>query len=449
MTTALFILLGIAALSILVVIHEFGHFFAARWMGVRVEAFSVGWGPVLFRFRAWDTEFRLSLLPLGGYCKMQGEGDLQKSFEAKADWDTRPGSFFHVASWRRLVISAAGPVFNFASALLLLVFIGLTGYTSRELPARVFIEDPLAPTPANRAGLQTGDTLVRLDGREVYTFEEVQGLVRSSGGRSLSVEFERGGQVQTVILAPEYSEEAGRWIVGIAPYYEPVIAAVEAESPADRAGLRAGDRIVEFNGQRILSWNPVVRELGKRLVEYPLKVQRGQQLLELRLRPELDRADNLIVGWRLQLPLIQRPSLDVFRALGYGWQRAITVLAGTLDTLIGLFRGKNLDRAIAGPIQTTYTLGQATAMVLAEEGSGYASIIQLFSFLSLVLFLMNLLPIPGLDGGHILFSLVEIVRRKRLSPATFLNFQRIGVAFILAILVIAVVTDIFFVSRLG
>lgn len=88
-------------------------------------------------------------------------------------------------------------------------------------------------------------------------------------------------------------------------------------------------------------------------------------------------------------------------------------------------------------------------MVLAEEGSGYASVIQLFSFLSLVLFLMNLLPIPGLDGGHILFSLVEIVRRKRLTPATFLNFQRIGVAFILAILVIAVVTDIFFVSRLG
>lgn len=448
MTTIFFIFLGVVALSVLVVIHEFGHFIAARWMGVRVEAFSVGWGPVLVRFQALDTEFRLSLLPLGGYCKMQGENDLQKSFEAGTDWDTRPGSFFHVASWRRLVISAAGPAFNFISALVLLTLIGLTGYTSRELPAKVYIEDPSAPIPANRAGLQTGDHLRRIDGRELYTFEDVQTLVRSSGGNALQFEIERDDKILSFRVQPQWNEESGRWIVGIAPYYQPEIASVEAGSPAARAGLRAGDRLVEFNAQRIQSWNQVVRELERRLAEYPIKVERGQQILDLTLRPELDQQDRLILGWKLQLPLIQRPSLPLHEALLYGWQRAVSVLGGTFETLIGLFRGKNLDRAISGPIQTTYTLGQAAALVLAEEGSGYASAVQLFSFLSLVLFLMNLLPIPGLDGGHMLFSLVEIVRRKRLSPQTFLNFQRIGVAFILAIVVVAVVTDIFFVTRL-
>lgn len=447
MSSLLFVALGILALSVLVLVHELGHFLAARWLGVRVEAFSVGWGPILFRFQAWDTEFRLSLLPLGGYCKMQGEEDLQRASQNGREWDTRPGSFFHVASWRRLVISFAGPAFNFLSALILLFLIGLTGSSSRDLPARVFIEDPAADTPANRAGLRTGDLIVAIDGAPVYTFDEVQAWVRGSGGRALVLQVRRDDRVLTLTVTPAYQEQAGRWLIGIAPYYEPVIAAVESGSPAERADLRPGDRILEFDGQRIRSWNQVVQELAKRRPEYTLRIDRGGEEVQTVLRPYLDAAGQLVLGWKLQLPVVERPALGPLEASAHAWGRAMAVLGGTWDSLMGLFRGKNLDRAVAGPIQTTYTLGQVAASSLAEE-SGPASILQLFSFLSLVLFLMNLLPIPGLDGGHILVSLWEIVRRRRLSPRAFLRFQKLGIVFIVGILFLAVVMDVFFVTGL-
>jgi len=210
MMTLLFIFLGVLALSILVMIHEFGHFLAARFLGVKVEAFSVGWGPVLFKFPAWQTEFRLSLLPLGGYCKMRGDQDLQNALE-KNQWVTEEGSFFHVPAWRRLVISLAGPLFNFFSALLLLVILSLTGYTTRDLPAQIYLQEGES-TPALDAGLKTGDIIRMINQNEVYKFEDVQSFIRNSDGKTIELTVERDGQVLTLNVTPRWNQETGRWL---------------------------------------------------------------------------------------------------------------------------------------------------------------------------------------------------------------------------------------------
>jgi len=447
MMTLLFIFLGVLALSILVMIHEFGHFLAARFLGVKVEAFSVGWGPVLFKFPAWQTEFRLSLLPLGGYCKMRGDQDLQNALE-KNQWVTEEGSFFHVPAWRRLVISLAGPLFNFFSALLLLVILSLTGYTTRDLPAQIYLQEGES-TPALDAGLKTGDIIRMINQNEVYKFEDVQSFIRNSDGKTIELTVERDGQVLPLNVTPRWNQETGRWFIGIAPYYEPLIASVEVDTPADRAGIKPRDQIWEFNGERVFSYNIVIQELSKKQPEYPLTLLREGQLIQTILKPELDRHDNLVVGWRLALPFITIPPRSFIDAIQYGFSRSAAVLSGTLEALRNLFSGRNLGRAVSGPIQTTYTLGQATALGLSEEGAGYASVIQLFSFLSLVLFIMNLLPIPGLDGGHIIISLFEIIRRRRLSPRSFMNFQKMGFVFIVIVLILAILTDFLFVTGLG
>lgn len=450
MNAVIFVLAGIVALGILVTIHEMGHFLMARWMGVRVEAFSIGWGPVLVRFPWLGTEFRLSLIPMGGYCKLKGDEDLQRALEKGGrEWEAEEGSFFHVAPWRRLLIALAGPLFNFASAFLLLSLLGATGYQSRDLPSRIVVESEGPASPAAQAGLRTGDLILAIDDRPLYTFEDLQRVVRSSGGRSMRLLVEREGERISLAVQPTWDEELGRYRIGVSPYYVPVLAAVEPLSPADRAGLRPGDRIVQFEGRRVDSWNVILRELESRRTEYHLVIQRDNLELERKLRIEVDRQGALVLGWRLELPLLSRPPLGFPDFVVFGWERSMGVLASTVEALAGLLRGKNLDRAIAGPIRTSYTLGQAAALSFAEEGlTGVAMVVQLLSFISLVLFIMNLLPIPALDGGLIMISLVETLRGKQFRPRTFLNFQRIGTVFLVLVLAMAVLTDLFFLTGL-
>ncbi len=446
MTSFLFILLGILGLSILVTIHEFGHFLAARFLGVKVEAFSVGWGPVLFK-RPWlGTEFRLSALPLGGYCKMKGEHDLQKALENKTDIVPEPGSFYFAAPWRRIVIGFAGPFANLITAILLYFILGMTGYPVKELPSRIFWQDRVEGErfPVDESGLQRGDTLIEIDGQAIYTFDDLQSLVSGSGGRTLKIRYSRDGNFGFTEVTPVLSQE-GSYIIGVNPFQEPLVSSVTPGSPAERAGFVTGDRILQVNNQKLISLGQIQPELEKKLAEYQVLVIRDGQELSFKLRPELGNSGEMIFGFNFDPPTIIRPGLNPLKAFEFSFSKTLWVIKQGLRSLVGLFQGKNLDRAVSGPIRTTYIFGQAAAQGFIETTElGFANIAQLFSLIGIALFVMNLLPIPALDGGLILVSFAELLRRKHLKPLTMLRFQQVGVFIIVSLLLFSVFSDVLF-----
>jgi len=251
------IILGLIGLGIVILVHEFGHFLSAKLAGITVEAFSVGWGKKLFSFQRGETEYRISMLPIGGYCKMKGEEILRSAVEEGADrFPDEPGSLFSVSPWKRIATYFAGPAANFVFAIVVLSIIWFAGFTIRTFDNRIVLlsESPFAQQeryPADIAGLQTGDRIVEMEGEPIDTFQDLETHVAPNPGKTIDTVIERDGRRISVELVPELDRDTGAGRIGVAAWVEPTVAAVSAGSGADRAGLEAGDRILTANGVTI------------------------------------------------------------------------------------------------------------------------------------------------------------------------------------------------------
>jgi regulator of sigma E protease len=449
------IILGLVGLGVVVVVHELGHFAAARAMGVEVEAFSVGWGPKIAGIKRGETEWRFSALPIGGYCKMKGEESFRKALEDKApELPRERGSFYGAAPWRRIVIALAGPLANVLFALLVFMAVSTIGYSYPTYSNRIVLlsefdlgSPRLASYPADAAGLKSGDRIVSVDGKPIGDFSDLLEGITLSANKPVSLRIERDGVVYAKTVTPMLNKETGGGLMGVSYWADPIVGEVAKGSAAQIAGIMSGDRIASIDGKNVRHaieaqsiLNSTKPERAKFLVE-----RDGKTLeLDVILSWDAQGRSNLGLSYRTETHVV-RGVASLGGAVESGFRETESTFAATMKGLGSLFQGVDLLKALSGPARITYMVGQsATEGIQRSSQGGLAMPLNFLAFLSISLFIMNLLPIPALDGGQILMFIVEGIRRRALKPITIYRYQAIGAAFILVIFVFASIGDLIF-----
>ena len=366
-------LYGILCLFFLILFHEFGHFLAAKLFGVKVESFSVGFGPILLHRTVKGTDYRLSLIPLGGYCGMKGENDFREAMEQNLkEVNGEPDSLYGVHPIKRAAIGFAGPFFNFIFAIFCFSLINGIGYNYYTYSNKIILADELyenSCTAAREAGLLTGDEIIRINGKEILDFSQIIEEVSVRPAENINVTVLRDKKELTFIVHTQMDKETGTGKIGVA---------------ADTNSL-------------------------------------------------LEQST---------------PDYNFFQAIGHGFLDTFEYIGLTFKSIAILFKGVDLKNAVGGPARITEMLGST-----AQEGFsagfkvGFISLSQLMAVISISLFIMNLLPIPVLDGGLILVALIETISRKKVPPKVQYRIQFIGFAFIAILFIIGLIGDInYFIS---
>ena len=442
------LLIGLAGLGIVVFVHELGHLIGAKAVGIDVEAFSLGWGPKLLG-RVWrGTEYRISVFPVGGYCRMKGEKSYASALEENRD--TIPyeqGGFHTAAPWRRVVAMLAGPVANLLFAILVMSIVWWVGFSIETYQNRIVLaSDYVAtdtPNPADLAGLQTGDRIISMGGREVSSYSDIQDIVALNALTALPTVVVRDGQQRSLTVTPALQPDTGAGFIGVYAWVDPVVDQVVPGSPAEAAGLLPGDTIVSVSGQPVpntLEFSRLIDQYGQDSV---LTVDRNGTRITVPVAPDQDG----VVGLVFRQILVPTPDLNVFQAIGKGAAESFRTLGVAVRSLRLMFQGVKLTSAVAGPVRISYYIGDvATSGFSLGFGEGVRSLASFLALLSVILFFMNLLPIPVLDGGQIVLVIIELIRRKPPRPRFIYRYQMIGSVMIVAILFFALFGDILFVA---
>ena len=446
--SALYMIVGtLVALGVLVTFHEFGHFWVARRCGVKVLRFSVGFGMPLLRWHdRRGTEFVIAAIPLGGYVKMLDER------EGEVPADQLDQSFNRKSVRQRIAIVAAGPIANFLLALVFFWVLAMLG-SQQVRPVIGAVE---AGSIAAKAGLNVGEEIVAIDGEPTSGWAAVNlQLVRrlgESGSLLFSVR-EQGSSVDS-----PRQLELDKWLkgadepdpihsLGIRPWrpvLPPVLAELDPKGPALAAGLRAGDRLLALDGQALGDWQQVVDWVRVRPdTKIVLHVERdGAQIdvpVTLASRGESKAATGYLgagvkaVDWPPEM--IREVSYGPLAAIGEGARRTWTMSVLTLDSLKKMLFGELSVKNLSGPITIAKVAG-------ASAQSGVADFLNFLAYLSISLGVLNLLPIPVLDGGHLLFYLIEWVRGRPLSDRVQGWGIQIGISLVVGVMLLALVNDL-------
>jgi len=447
------VLFGLMGLSIVVIIHEFGHFVAARAMGVEVETFSLGWGPRLFGFKSHGTEWRISAFPIGGFCKMKGEEDFKAALEKKLPYiPTEKGSFYGSSPWRRILILVSGPLFNVIFAVLLFSIVSLVGITIQTAPNRIVLASEASAlsgtaekNPADLAGLLSGDVVASIDGTVIRDYSDLQEIVGLNPGKHLNLVIERNGATINTTVTPRLEKNSGQGLIGIYAWIEPRIQSVDPQGSAAIAGIRKGDIIAAIEGKAIRNTVDIMSALSPKPEKVAMTVLRDGALIEERLVLTYSNQGQPILGIIFDSMSRTDKATSLVDAAAKGGAETYKTFAMTVKGIGLLFSGVNVLKAVSGPARITYLVGStATESIKASGFSGIPTILCFLAFLSVSLFIMNLLPIPALDGGQIVLSITEIVRRKPLLTKTIYRFQFVGAAMIMVLFFVATFSDILF-----
>ena len=435
----------LVVLGILVAFHELGHFLAARWVGVKVLKFSLGFGPKILGRQVGETEYLLSAIPLGGYVKLFGEDEA----EAITPEDRRR-SFAHQGLWGKVLIVAAGPGFNFILAYLIFTAWLSTGFT---LPVPSFkdiapvIEAVAAESPAAKAGLMVGDYVKKMDGRDIATRVELLDAAARGKGEPIVLEVQRDGRVHTLTVtpipapAPVSKDDGTGYYLGIEEI-PPIVNEVVPGRPAAAAGFKEGDRVLSIEGIPIHTWTQMtglVKESpGKAL---HVDVLREGHRVSLTVTPTAETST--VNGQSVQIGKIgiagpdrslmrsTSPLTALYNGLEATWKWTELTIVGLYKMIIGDISSKN----IGGPLTIAKISGEAAAQ-------GPANIIFLIALLSINLGVLNLLPIPILDGGHLLFFLIEGILRKPLGERQRELAQQVGLVLLVGVMIFAFWNDL-------
>jgi regulator of sigma E protease len=428
------VLTGVVAvvigLGVMVLVHEWGHFVVARFFGVRVEVFSIGFGPRLLGTRRGPTDYRLSLLPLGGYVRMAGDNPAE---ERRGD----PDEFLSKPRWQRVLIALAGPTTNFLMAVALTA--GLLVHGSEQ---PVYIDEPaviagvLRDSPAQQAGIQAGDRVISFAGHRDPTWDTIATeLGLSTPGHMEPVTVERDGSIVSMEVRSTPQPFAA---VGY-PAEPSVVGRVMPGRPAARAGLMADDTIISVDGQELQSPNQlsdIIQKDAGRPMEFD--VQRGDQTVKLQVRPTWgdlgDGNPRWQIGIAYRFSTIQR-SYSVPVASYKAAQLNFILAAKVVYTVGDLVTGRSSIKQMMGPLGIMQVSGEA-----AQRGFG--DLMSLMALVSLNLAIMNLLPIPILDGGHIFMLAIEGLMRHDLSLKLKERFVTVGMVFLLLVFVVVMYNDV-------
>ncbi len=436
----------VIVLGIIVTVHEFGHFSVARGLGVKVRRFSVGFGTPLFSWKDRSgTEYVVAAIPLGGYVRMVDER------EGEVLPEERPYAFNRKSVWARIAIVVAGPAAN-----LLLAWVVYWGVFAAGVDAvRPVVGAVLPGTPAAEAGLAVGDEIRAVDGKATSSWQDVQIALLARAGETDAIELEVGpmgaarAQRRLQVPVSDWLRDAAEnplADLGVEPYrppLEPVLEEVVPGEPADTAGLRAEDRVLQVDGEPIDNWMAFVEAVRTRAGEpVAVTVARGDQQLTVRIVPGERRENGVPIGYvgaRVRPPVWPEQHLTEVRypvwqawwpALGKTWDMSAMTLASIQKMVTGLISVDN----IGGPL----TIARAAG---ASLSTGVEQLAMFIAYFSITLGIINLLPIPVLDGGHLLYFVIEAIRGRPLSPEIQMLGMRIGLVLLAVLMVFALYND--------
>ena len=415
-------------IGVLVFVHELGHLMAARRIGIRVLTFSLGFGPKLLKTRRGDTEYCVSAIPLGGYVKMAGENPN----------DQRTGSddeFLSKTKWERFQVLIMGPVMNIALAVVVMTIVL---YQGAEVPAyeekAPIVGTVVQGSPAEQVGIEVGDRIVSIAGRAVETWEDLFVAVMPRADQELSVVVRSAGDTRTLQVTPDTQTEFEIGDLGIGPVMQPQILRVDAGEPAEAAGLRAGDVIEAIEGDAVSVEALVARinaSAGEPLI---LTVRRDGTMAEIVVTPAL-KGDVGLIGMDVnpyEVRMIEPgflESIQLSLERNYEWSGLI------FRTLVGLFTTETSPRQLVGPVGIAQLSGQYADM-------GFIALLSLMSMISLNLGILNLLPVPVLDGGHIAIMALEGVSRRDFSIRAKERMLMVGFVVLMMLMVTVIYNDL-------
>lgn len=421
------IVAAIIGLGIMILVHEWGHFIVARLCGVRVEVFSIGFGNRIFGWKRGDTDYRLAVFPFGGYVRMAGENPTEERTGA-------PDEFLAQPRWRRLLIILAGPFMNFVLAVVLMWGLYMVG-----VPVSAYFHDApqvaaiIPNTPAAKAGLQVGDKIVAIDGSKVSNWDQALSSDAIIPGNELSLSVERAGGVVMLKETVPQTLTTGCDVLGC-PKQRAQIDSVMKGDPAAKAGLKPGDVITSINGEAVANrevlTNVVTRSGGKPV---QIGLLRDGKDLTITVKPAyIDLGQGNGKQWSLGVgfPVLGdtvRESYSFWRAGGQSWEKNINLSGQILSFVGGLFSGRFSLKDTAGPVGIVKISVQAAKLGMAE-------FITFMAFLSINLGILNLLPIPILDGGNVLMLAIEGSLRRDLSLAMKERFLTAGLIFLVTVI---------------
>jgi regulator of sigma E protease len=421
-------------IGVMILIHELGHFWAARFFDVRVEAFSFGFGPRLFGFRRGETDYRFSLILFGGYVKMAGEQATDENIDD-------PRAFLAKPRWQRLIIAFAGPVMNIILAVALVTGLYMVEFQKiADSDLQAVVGHVMPDSPAAKAGIQDNDRIVNLDGKENPTWDDVTLKEVTSAYRPMQLTIERDGKRFGTVVTPVLSERSGFGQAGWDERGEVEFGTVDPEMPAYKAGLRKGDLLISANGVPIhsqIKFQEITKNSGGKPID--IEYERSGQRYHVTVSPEFSKKDGparwmIGVGPQQKYHIITT-KLSLPAALQESVRRNAKGAMLIVEFLKGMLERRMSPKNITGPIGIGSMAGAA-----AREGP--ASFFMLMSMVSLNLAIFNLLPIPILDGGVILMLLVEMVMQRDLSLKVKEKVFQVGFVCIMVIVAFVIYNDI-------
>jgi regulator of sigma E protease len=410
-------------IGVMINIHEAGHFFAARWFDVRIDAFSFGFGTRLFGFRRGETDFRFSAIPFGGYVKMAGElaGD-----DAASD----PRSFLAKPRWQRLIIAFAGPFMNMVLAVGILTGMYMVRF---DRLADAEIGHVMADSAAAKAGIKDGDRIVKLDGKTNPTWEDVEMKEATSAFRAMHLTIDRNGRRFDTAVTPVLSERLGGGYAGWDEKGEVLFSGLEPDYPAAKAGIKEGDSLVSVDGEPVhssIKFHQITEgSNGKPLL---LELMRSKQAIFSKLDGQPRWMIGVKAGTRLP---VMTTKLSLPAALAESVRENAKNALLMEQVLAGMVERRMSTKNLSGPIALIKESGMAAEM-------GPAVYLGLMATVSLQLAIFNLLPIPVLDGGTILMLLVEMTMRRDLSLNVKELVFKVGFVCIMMLVAFVIYNDI-------
>ncbi len=431
-------------LGVLVFVHELGHFLAAKRVGIRVLKFQLGFNPTVISFRRGDTEYGIGALPLGGYVKMAGDTEEEVQRDESGHVVRQPDEFLSKSKWERFQVLIMGPAMN---VILALVLTSIVLYQGAEVP--VFEDQApvvgvtLPDSPAAKAGILPGDRIMTIDGHSVDTWEQYELAVGSKPNKELTIDLLRNGQpltkrVTSTVMPGQTRFEVG--YLGVLPNAHPVIPHVNAGEPADRAGIKAGDVILAVDGQPI-TFRP---DLVKIIAAHPeqqiiVSIERNGQKIDLPVTPARGGCAGVVgnigcIGVSIS-EATKKMKPGPLEAVGMSFKKNIEYAGLIGQTVWGLVTRETSPKQLMGPVAIAQMSGESAAL-------GWVSLFSFMAMISLNLGLVNLLPIPVLDGGHIFIMALEGLARRDFSVRVKEKMLLAGFVVILMLMVTVIYNDL-------
>ena len=419
----------IFVIGVLVFVHELGHFLAARRIGVRVLTFSLGFGPKIAKFRRGDTEYCISAIPLGGYVKMAGENPDDQRTGADDE-------FMSKSKWERFQVLIMGPVMNIALAVIVMTFVL---YQGAEMPAYEE-ETPVVGTvvegsAAEGAGIQVGDRIMSVEGQAIATWSDLFVAVMPRADRVISVVVSEpdGGQ-RTISVTPDSQTQFEMGDLGVGPIMEPQVRSVALGEPAERAGLQVEDIIVAVAGDAVTSDELIERINASPGRPLDLTIRRGNALREVEVTPALV-GDIGLIGVSISPFAVRIVEPGLAEAFTLSLERNYEWSGLIFQTLVGLFTAETSPKQLVGPVGIAQLSGGAAEL-------GLVALFSLLSMISLNLGILNLLPVPVLDGGHIVIMALEGVSRRDFSTQAKERMLLVGFVMLMTLMVTVIYNDL-------